>query len=280
MRERDGNTESELDITSENLPEWRNKMAVLREQKGEDFKALTLVRKIRKAAEGLESHEDVVNAYWEEYLIGKHLLMQARDEAKNPFRKGILGTYGFYLMRTSSKEALKYTNEHNVDSLKPRTHRFLGEVDMFSRRYDSAVSHFQEGIKLFEKVEDPTVRWNALEFSGFLAEALVLSGKTEAGITLTKETFVKYDEGDGLLMKEASYYQWAVWKSGCIAKLWNAILIKKVSLDETTGSELKNMLFLGESLLVFLDGSEEKGGLNFNIRKAEFARLKKEVGLN
>jgi len=281
--ERNETIDSEIVITRENLPEWMAKVASLREEKRKDMEALKLARKVREEALKLESHEDVVNLYWEDYLIGKHILMHARDEETDSFKKARQFAQGFSLMRSSAKSGFEYANQHGVEKLKPRTHRFSGEIAMISRDYQSAIKHFETGIRLYEKMENPEERWNTLEFQGFLAEALVLSGKVKEGVDLAQETFGQYDwSDDGLLMKGEAYYQWAVWKSGCMTKLWNALLEKggkKIPISESKKSELVVMLLLAEGALRFADGSEKQGDFDFGIRKAEIGKIKKRLGL-
>jgi hypothetical protein len=255
MTERSENV-SQQEITKENLEYWREEVSLLRETKGRQKDALILARKVREKAEKLGSHEDVVNLFWEEYLVGRHYYMYARDEAKNPMEKAVKSAYGLYLMKNGAKAALDYANEHNVESLKPRTHRFSGQLDMIFKKYSSAINHFRQGIELYRKMEDPTQRWNSLEFNGLLAEALILSGKVNEGIDVAQKTFTEYDEGDGLLMKEVNYYQWAVWKSGCAAKMWNALLENDVPLGEEKRSDFVDMYRQAKSILQFPNGSD------------------------
>jgi hypothetical protein len=122
-------------------------------------------------------------------------------------------------------------------------------------------------------MDKPEQRQNALELSGFLAEALVLSGKVEDGVVLAKKTFKLYDEGDGALLKERDYYTWAVWKSGCITKTWNAILKKKVLPEEDTQVGL--FIMLGEAYAVLFPAQDVKG--NFQIRRDEIDNIRRKV---
>jgi len=264
-------------ITSENLPQWMKAVAVLREEHGKDFRALRLIRCVRDEAIKLEDHESVVNLYWEDYLVGKHLTMQARDEKMSDFKKAMYSEYGLYLMKDSSKAALEYIDKHEVEALRPRSHRFLGEVESLSGGYVSAIEHYKEGIKLYEKMEDPKQRWNSLEFEGFLAEAYIRVGSEDRGIELAKKTFKKYDTGDGLLMKEASYYQWAVWKSGCVFRVLNALLDMKYEASTDEWDKWGSLLREAGSILCYPDGGESKDGFSFDIRKAEFAKVLKRL---
>jgi hypothetical protein len=170
-------------------------------------------------------------------------------------------------MRNSASRADKYIDEHDVEEKRPRSGRFLGEVEMLSKRYGRAVKHFGKSVKLFNNMEEWSQRVNALELSGFLAEALVFSGKTRDGIETAKKTFVAYDEGDGATLKEVDYYTWAVWKSGCATKVWHAILAKSPHLSKEERGELVQMLNEADKILVIPEGDETWGDKNFEIRR-------------
>jgi len=261
-------------VTKETLPQLRKEIGEVREQKGREEETLRLITPVLEGAIRIGEHEDAVNLYWERYLVGKHYLMRARSEkGLGLFQKAFFMARGLSLMRTAAKESSSYIERHDVESCRARSHRFSGEVDMLSRRYKSAVRHFQTGVGLFEKMDRPEQRQNALELSGFLAEALVLSGNVEEGIILAKKTFRAYDEGDGALLKERDYYTWAIWKSGCMTKLWGAILDKKIPLEDDTKIGLFSML--GEAYGVLFPKQAVWG--NFLLRRDEMNTLRERI---
>ena len=269
MTERPQNIE---EVTLENLFERRLQQASLREQKGKQKEALKEARAIRE-----KLHEETVDMFWEEYLIGKHMIMEARDKEglwNLPLKaKGM--AEGFLLMRNSASRADKYIDEHDVEEKRPRSGRFLGEVEMLSKRYGKAVKHFGRSVKLFNNMENWSQRVNALELSGFLAEALILSGKTQDGIETAKKTFAAYDEGDGIILKGNDYYTWAVWKSGCATKVWHAIFAKKPRLAKEEREELVQMLNEADKILVIPEGDETWGDKNFEIRKGGIKAIRR-----
>jgi hypothetical protein len=257
-------------VMKETLPSLREEIAGLREQKGKEEETLRLITPILEGSIKIGEHEHAVNLHWERYLVGKHYLMRARSEKElGTFKKAFFVARGLSLMRTAAKESSSYIERHNVKNCRARSHRFSGEIDMISQRYESASRHFQTGVELFGRMDDPEQRQNALELSGFLAEVLVLSGRTEEGIDLAKKTFRAYDEGDGALLKERDYYTWAVWKSGCMAKLWGVILDKKIPLEEDTRVGLFSML--GEAYGILFPKKEVWG--DFQIRRNEVNTL-------
>lgn len=261
-------------MTLENLHERRLRQASLREQRGRQKEALAEVRAIRERL-----HEEVVDLYWEEYLIGKHMIMEARNLRglwNLPLKvKGV--AEGFLLMRRSAVEAQRYIDKYKVEGKRPRSGRFLGEVEMLSRRYGKAAKLFRESVRLFNKMEDWSQRVNALELSGFLAEALILGGKTQEGIEIARKTFKAYDEGDGKKLRKNDYYTWAVWKSGCVIKVWHALLAKRPLLNIETVQELTQMLNEADRILVIPEGEETWGDRNFEMRKQEIEAIKRAM---
>lgn len=277
MTERPQRTERE--ITSENLPEIRLDVASLREQKGKEDETLEVIRWAREGAKKIEAHEDVVDLYWEEYLVGKHMAMEARDKEglwKLPLKiKGLAN--GYILMRTSAKEAGKYIEEYDVEAKRPRSGRFLGEVAMFERRYGKAIEHFKNSVELFEEMENWQERVNALELKGFLAEATILSGDAEKGVAISRHTFLEYDSDEGIKLKENDYYTWAVWKSGCAIKAWHALLARNLPINDELVEDMIDMLVDVSDILVIPEDEDTWGDKNFEIRKQEITSIKRVI---
>lgn len=270
------------EVTYENLPVLRLEVAEIREKKGMDREVLEVARWVRKGAERIGAYEDVVNLYWEECLVGKHLIMAARDRNglwSLPLKAAGIAD-GYRLMRAGALSAEEYINAHGVETCKPRAGRFLGEVASLERNYPKAVDYYQRSVELFRGMEDWGQRVNSLELSGFLAEALILSGETQEGIEVAASTFTAYNEGDGAILKEKDYYTWAVWKSGCAVKVWHALLARGISLEGEQRTRLISMLAEAESLLVIPEDKETWGDKNFEFRRGEIASIKRQVSLN
>lgn len=269
---------SEIEVTPETLPALREKIGFIREEKGREEEVLQLIKHVRERAIKIEAHEDVVNLYWEEYLVGKHTLMYARDSGGlRPSRIYNMAS-GFFRMRSSANKASEYIEGHGVDSLRARSHRFLGEVTMIEsaalrKSPIKAEEHFAQAVDEFKKHPDFKQRKNALELSGFLAEAMVLNGKIDEAFELAKETFQAYDEGDGATLKETNYHEWAVWKSGCVTKLSHALIHMGIELDEERKRELSRMLNEADAILVVPKGFDIKPE-HFQTRKEDVAAAK------
>lgn len=270
---------SEIEVTPENLPALREKIGFIREEKGREEEVLQLIKHVRERAIIIEAHEDVVNLYWEEYLVGKHILMYARDSGGlKPSRIYNMAS-GFFRMRSSANKADEYIEGHSVDNLRARSHRFLGEVAMIEsaalrKPPIKAEEHFAQAVDEFRKHPDFEMRKNYLELSGFLAEAMVLNGKTDEALELAKETFQAYDDGDGTTLKATNYYEWAVWKSGCVTKLSHALIYRGVDLDEEQKRELKGMLDMASFILDNIPEGLDLKPEGFQIRREDVAAAK------
>lgn len=269
----------EREITPENLAELRLHIASLREKKGKEKEVLKDIRGVREGAKKIEAHGDVVDLYWEEYLVGKHTAMEARDKEglwQLPMKvKGI--AEGYSLMSSSANEAADYIEDYGVEKKRPRSGRFLGEVAMFERRYGKAIEHFRESVELFEEMEDWRDRVNSLELRGFLAEAVIMSGEAERGVGIARQTFLEYDKGDGEKLKEDDYYTWAVWKSGCVIKAWHALLANNIPINQGLTEGMVDMLQDAEDILAIPEGDETWGDRDFEIRKNEIGAIRREL---
>jgi hypothetical protein len=274
-------TGPEIKVTKENLQSIRGEIASLRERKGENDKTLQMIRWARGGAEAIGAHEDVVDLYWEEYLIGKHIIMEARDQEglwSLPLKAKDIAK-GFLMMRNSALKAEDYIQANEVESKRARSGRFLGETSMLQRNYKDAVKHFRNSVEIFKRMENWRDRVNGLEISGFLAEAMILSGRIEEGIGIARKTFLSYDKGDWELLKKEDYYTWAVWKSGCVIKAWHALLARGVSINEDLKDGMVDMLVDGEEILRIPEGEETWGDKDFSFRKSEILAIKKALKL-
>ena len=270
---------SEIEVTPETLPFLRQQIGFIREEKGREEETLRLIGRVRPEAIKLEAHEHVVNLYWEEYLVGKHILMYARDtEGLSPSRIYNMAS-GFLRMRSSANKAAEYIEKHGVNNLRARSHRFLGEVSMIEsaalkRPPVKAEEHFAQAVEEFKKHSDFEQRKNVLELSGFLAEAMVLNGKIDEGFALARETFQAYDVGDGAKLKAKNYFEWAVWKSGCATKLSHALIYRGVDLDEEQERELRQMLDMASFILDNIPEGLDIKPEDFRIRREDVVGVK------
>jgi len=255
----------DIEITPENLPGIREEIAKRREEYGEES-VVNDIRLYRERMIKAELHEDAVDFFWEEFLCGKHLVMDERNED----REGS-GRYnqGLEMMRKMAKEAHQYIVEHNVESKLTRSHRFVGEISQFDGDFDSAVRHFSQAISRFDEEKDYGQRINGLELRGFLAEALVRAGAINEAIDLAVNTFELYDKGDGEVLREKDYDTWAIWKSGVPIKAWQGVFDGKISLSNEQREILESMLDQAKSVLMI-----EETWADFQHRKNEIVAIR------
>ncbi|MBU0572755.1 hypothetical protein KKH23_02540 [Patescibacteria group bacterium] len=255
----------EIKVTSENLPRIRKEIA----EKREEFGAKAVINDIRLYREKMieaELHEAAVDFFWEEYLYGKHLVMDERDIDKKGSERY---DQGLEMMREMAKDAHQCITEHNVEKKLTRSHRFMGEISQFDGDYDSAVRHFSLAISRFDDEKDFSQRINGLELRGFLAEALVLTGAINEAIDLAVNTFEYYDKGDGAALKGKDYDTWAIWKSGVPIKVWHGVFDSNTSLSNKQRKILENMLDQAESILMV-----KETWADFQRRKNEIVAIR------
>jgi len=273
---------TKVEVTSENLPVIRLEIAEIREHWGLKNEALEAIRRVRKGTEKIGAHEDVVDLFWEEYLIGIHLVMKARDKEglwSLPLKAAGIAN-GYTLMRSSAQDAQKYIEKHNVESKRARSGRYLGGVAVMEKRYKKAAEYFSHSAALFGEMKNWSDRVNRLELLGFLAEGLILSGKAGEGLEIAKQTFKGYDEGDGVKLRQEDYYTWAVWKSGCVIKAWHAVFARGVILDKETQEEFLVMLDEADRITEIPEGVETWGDRSFTGRKNEIAAIRRQLSPN
>ncbi len=254
-----------IEVTPENLPRIRGKIA----EKREEFGAEAVINDMRFYREKLiraELHEDAVDFFWEEYLYGKHLVMDERDVNRKGSERY---NQGLEMMRKMAKEAHQYIVEHSVEEKLTRSHRFMGEISQFDGDFNSAVRHFSQAISLFDEEKDFGQRINGLELRGFLAEALVRTGAIDEAIDLAVNTFEFYDKGDGKVLREKDYDTWAIWKTGVPIKVWHGVFDSNVSLSKEQRKILENMLDQNDPILVV-----KETWADFQRRKNEIVAIR------
>lgn len=257
-----------IEVTPENTPRIRRKIA----EKREEFGAEAIINDMRFYREKMiraELHEDVVDFYWEEYLYGKHLVMDERDVGRKGSERY---NQGVAMMRQMGEEAHQYIVEHNVEEKLTRSHRFMGEISQFDGDFSSAVKHFSQAISLFDEESSFDQRINGIELRGFLAEALILTGSTDEAIGLAVETFEFYDKGDGKLLREKDYDTWAIWKAGVPIKVWHGVFDSKTSLSNEQREILESMLYQAKNILM-----TKETWADFQRRKNEIVAIKKKL---
>ena len=246
----------------------------MREEKGREEETLQLIKQVREGAIMLGEHEHVVNLYWEEHLIGQHMIMTERDKPEVQ-RNRERGAEGLRIMAEATIKGQNYIEANNVESLKPRSHRFLGRVADYKGEFEKSKRHYEKAVELFEEEKDLLNRVNRLEIQGFLAYSQVMLEDTNGGIELGRLTFVEFDVSpDGKKLKESDYFTWAVWKSGVAIRIIDEVVDRDNKYDK---EEMGLWLEQAEEILVIPEGDETWGDKNFQFRKDEIAAIRRKL---
>jgi hypothetical protein len=161
--------------------------------------------------------------------------------------------------------------------MKGRSHRFLGRLCDYKGEYNKAVEHYKKSISLYGNETAPSVRVNKLEIQGFLAYSLIKSGKTEEGLNLAQSTYKAFNESDdGIELKQADYYTWAVWISGIPLRNIEALLDENKITDRNKSWALE-WINQADALLVIPQGEYTWADKTFEYRKDEINALRRKL---
>ena len=241
-------------------------IAHTRERKYESEKTLKL---IEKAVE--MTHDYIVNLYFERAHIYQHIYMTERDKLGKGHKKRMVK--GLKKMEKFTRETGKYIRENKLGRWLHRIYRFYGKIEEYKRNYNKAVNYYRKSLKYWRT--DPEVVREGLprnlELSGFLASALIMSGKSKTGLKLAKSTYGKYETTkERKALKKKDYTTWAIWRTGCAIYAARGLLEGKVKIDKKLVldwlTEAEKFLNPPKSVKVWAD---------FQFRKDEIKALKK-----
>lgn len=248
----------------------QEKIASLREKKGEERKTLLLIDRAIKFGQGV-----VVGLLWDRALVYQHIVMaEDSKEMKNSKRR----SKALAKMEASVLTAGKYIKENGLKEWESRYYRFLGRVYDYQGNFEKSIEVYKKAIPLAKFDPDFTQkgfpRW--LEVEGFLSYALLMAGRIKAGYSLARKTYDKFDNGpEGKSLKEKDYYTWAIWKSGIAIRTLRAFLSKKYtySKDEMLSwlSEVEKDLNPPKAVKIWGD---------FSLRRDEIASIKRSLKLD
>lgn len=240
-------------ITKQTTPEEITQIiSKLREQKGKEKEVLKVINEALSLG-----HQFIVNLFFEEALTNQHLYMNDRSNknALIDMQKSVLKA-GFYIKK------------HNLDMWLSRYFRFLGRIEDYKNNFNKAIYFYKKSIKYVDLDPEP---FRVFELEGFLAFAILMSGKIEKGYKFSRETYSKYTNTKvGLALKQKDYFTWEVWRSGVAIRTINALLDKKYNFRI---SDVNNWLLEVEAEL-------NAKGYDFSYRKSELSELKEKLKLN
>ena len=139
----------------------------------------------------------------------------------------------------------------------------MGRISDYKSEFSKSVGFYKKAI-LFSKFDPELFR--EIELKGFLSYALIMSGDSDRGYKLARETFDSFEKSsDGEKLKRSDYQTWAIWRSGIVIRTIEAFITKKLNYNK---KEFENWLKTAETDL-------EKG--DFSYRKAEIKILKQKL---
>jgi tetratricopeptide (TPR) repeat protein len=233
-----------MEKTIDKAKELMSKISTLREIKGKEKETYELIEDAKKFAKSEKDYELLIKLHWEESLVAQHEVM---NEISKDKKNEEITNKALLKMEKAALEAHKIIEQHNLNKMLGTSYRFLGNIYRYKKDYETAEKYFIEALVEYQKTEDK----GTLEIRGFMAYCLIQNKELHNGIKLALETFDSFDTSEkGIALKEKDYFTWAVWKSGIIPRIIEA-------LKDTNNLNDINKEIDKNKLLEYLDKSED-----------------------
>lgn len=243
-------------------------VATLREKKHNEVDTILLINKTIDI-----TYDYIVTLYFERAHIYQLSYMTERDKLEK--RDNRVLKHSLKKMEEYVSETERYIMQNNLKRWFHRLYRFLGKISEYKGNYHKAVGYYKKSLKHWrtdpEVVSKGTPR--GLELEGFLATAMIRSGKTEKGMKYAKRVYKKYESTpEGKRLKKKDYTTWAIWRAG-------------VPIFVARGLIEKKKVFKKEKILDWLNDADKllnppksiKTWADFQFRKDELTALKKLI---
>jgi tetratricopeptide (TPR) repeat protein len=218
-------------------------------------------------------HDYIVNLYFERAHLYQLSYMTERDKLE----KGNVKSKSESLknMEKYIKETEKYIRSNGLKRWFHRLYRFYGKLSEYRKNYKKAISYYKRSLKYWKKdpeyVEKGVPR--GLELEGFLASATILSGQSEKGLKMARETYDKYENTKmGKDLKRKDYTTWAIWRTGCVIYAVGAFVKGKVKMDKKEA-----LKWLEEAEEILNPPKSVKTWADFGYRKDEIQALRRLI---
>lgn len=243
-------------------------IATLRETKGKEIQAYQLIQLTIEEAKKISDVESLTKLYWEESLVAQHEAMNEYFKNKDIQNKTIINT-AMDRMEKAGLNADKVIRENKLENMKGTSHRFLGNIYRYKKEFKKAEEEF---IKAFAEYQNNNDK-GTLEVRGFIAYCLIQNGDTDNGIKLATETFDDFNNSEkGKTLKEKDYFTWAVWRSGIIPRVIEALIDTKSNFDKEL---ITKYLDESEKILKNPEGKITWGDSAFQLRLDEISKARK-----
>lgn len=240
-------------------------IATLRETKGKEQDTYKLIDEAKKET----TQPDILaKLYWEESLVAQHEVMNEKS-SNTPNQETI--EQATKHMEEAAQGANKIIQENNLEKMKGTAYRFLGNTYRYKKDYKKAQEYFEKALEAYQEQGDK----GTLEIRGFIASTLVHNNNPEGGIKLALETFDAYEtEEKAKKLKQNDYFTWAVWRSGIIPRLIEALEETNSEYDKETILEYLNE---SERILKEPEGNITWGDNAFQLRVDEINKVRKII---
>jgi len=250
-----------------NIKETITQISKLREIKGKEKETRNLIDKILIEVINLKDWESVAILYWEKSLVAQHAAMIEYSKSKESQNKEII-TESVKEMEKAAKEANKVVQKYNLEKLIGRSHRFLGNIYRYKKDFANAENEFIKALEEYQKYNNNYT----LEIRGFIAYCLIQNGELENGLKLGIKTFEDFETSEkGINLKKSDYFTWAVWKSGIIPRMVEALMETKATFDKNI---IEKYLEESERILKMPEGKITWDENAFQLRLDEIYKAK------
>ena len=243
-------------------------IATAREKKDGGKETLAIINKAIDM-----THDYIVNLYFERAHIYQLVYMTERDKLEgSDKRKQALALKN---MEKYIRVIEMYIEQNNLKRWFHRLNKYFGKIYEYQGNYDKALEYYKKSLKYWKL--DPEVVSDGYprnyELKGCLASALIMSGDSEKGLKLAKDTYIAYEKTkEGRKLKKNDYTTWAIWRTGCVIYAANGLIKGKVKMDKE-----RVLSWLNEAEKILNPPKSVKVWADFQFRKDEITALRKNL---
>ena len=253
------------------IKQIENTITSLREKKGEEKKTLNLIDKALDAA-----HDFVVELMLEKHIVYQHEVMKEKANVRGKRNRIRVKKYTD-LMEKVANEAMDYAEKNNLDRWVSRVQARLGRASDYKGEYRKSTVYYKRAIETSGK--DPEQKYEGiprwLEYEGFLAYSILMSGRVKKGLSLAREAYEKYDLSVGKRLKKVDYPTWAIWKSGVPVRMVQGLIESRADFNN---KEILNWLAEVVKILeIPKESNRWLGKVDFQFRKDEIAAIRRKL---
>jgi len=217
-----------------NIKEQLKDIANLRETKGKENETLEKIKELIPQVEESKLWKELATLYWETHLVWQHKAMVELNKAENKAKDVVLESAE--KMMEYAQKAQGVIEEYDIEDMKGGAYRFLGRAATYMGDHKKAKEYYEEAISNYSGKNERS----KLEVGAFLAESMIRLGDTSEGLEYAKNIFDDFYNSDlGKSIKNDDYFVWAIWMSGVMPRIANALVESGQDFDK---GEIKELL--------------------------------------